>query len=83
MFRLGDEPVRFKTREGNLVILSESPPERNLLDSMRGTFIETKADLTRHYHFGTLEAEFFRQPDRLTATIGEELCRIHGGSICL
>jgi hypothetical protein len=35
----------------------------------------------RHHHFGTLEAEFFRQPDRLTATIGEEFCRIQGGSI--
>ncbi len=43
---LRGERVVVKTREGNLVILAESPPERNLLGSMRGTFIETKADLS-------------------------------------
>ncbi|MEI6676627.1 MAG: hypothetical protein WCO57_15765 [Verrucomicrobiota bacterium] len=43
---LRGERVVIKTREGNLVLAAESPPERNLLGSMRGTFIETGTDLT-------------------------------------
>ena len=43
---LRGERVVVKTREGNLVISAESPPERNLLGSMKGTFIETGADIT-------------------------------------
>ena len=42
---LGGERVVIKTREGNLVLSAESPPVRNLLGSMRGTFIETGSDL--------------------------------------
>jgi hypothetical protein len=43
---LRGERVVIKTREGNLVLSAESPPDRNLLGSMKGTFDETAADLT-------------------------------------
>ena len=43
---LRGERVVIKTREGNLVLAAESPPERHLLGSMRGTFSETGGDLS-------------------------------------
>jgi len=43
---LRGERVVIKTREGNLVLSAESPPERNFLGSMKGTFSATDADLS-------------------------------------
>ena len=43
---LRGERVIVKTREGNLVLCAESPPDRELLGSMRGIFRETKHDLS-------------------------------------
>ena len=43
---LRGERVVIRTREGNLVLSAEFPPDRALLGSMRGTFRDTGTDLS-------------------------------------
>ena len=43
---LRGERVVIQTREGNLLLSAESPPDRTLLGSMRGTFTDAGTDLS-------------------------------------
>jgi hypothetical protein len=42
---LQGERVLIQTREGNLILSAEFPPDRALLGSMRGTFSDSGTDL--------------------------------------